>query len=412
MPRYEHPMQLFALDFPEQWQADYQEETGGVIFVNADPECPGALSITPMALTGAEANLDTEVLEAAERLDLPMSADQLRRESRGELQLVYGEGDRDQDLLGGTLLRLWAVRRGRLLLRVIQLGASASDEAQRLEADLAVRSLEFAEVMPPTPEEFRARVLEVVAREYPTVRAEPSGALSIDLSDAEGRPLGTMGLENLYRSCLLESQTAGAQIREHLDKLLETVEEAVVLEQFDTVRDKLLPMLKSDGWAEGLARGADLVNVEFAPGLRIYYVVDHPGGMVFVTQETLRSWNVPLEQVEGLAQDNLARRSPDQMVGLPGPDGKPAALVVNERDGYDATRLVLPSVREAFAEVLGDEYLVGVPNRDFLIAFSPQHEEMAGTIIRQIRHDYQRMAHPISAGIYRVLPDRVELSDL
>src|SRR6266542_1937104 len=121
MPHYEHPMQLFAFDYPEAWEAQYQEESGGVILVHASEACPGALSLTPMAIAATESPLDPEVLEAAERLELAIDPAALRRENRGDLALVYGEGARPQELLGGSVIRLWAVRKSRLLLRVVQL---------------------------------------------------------------------------------------------------------------------------------------------------------------------------------------------------------------------------------------------------------------------------------------------------
>ena len=72
------------------------------------------------------------------------------------------------------------------------------------------------------------------------------------------------------------------------------------------------------------------------------------------------------------------------MAVLPGEDGRPFALVLNSGDGYDATRLVLPQVRDAFAAELGEEYLVGIPNRDFLIAFSQRDPGMAAGIAMKL----------------------------
>jgi uncharacterized protein YtpQ (UPF0354 family) len=97
---------------------------------------------------------------------------------------------------------------------------------------------------------------------------------------------------------------------------------------------------------------------------------------------------------------------------MPGEDEQPLALIVNSRDGYDASRLLLPAVRDSFATELGDHYLVGIPNRDFLIAFTDRDPEKAAGIIRQVKHDYQRMHHPITPVIYRIAPDRIEPTEL
>jgi uncharacterized protein YtpQ (UPF0354 family) len=134
--------------------------------------------------------------------------------------------------------------------------------------------------------------------------------------------------------------------------------------------------------------------------------------MAYVTQELLRGWDVPLERVQEVALDNLAARSDNaQVMALTDPEDRPCALIISTRDGYDATRLALPAVRETFAEALGDEYLVGIPNRDFLIAFTERDPEIAQNIIRQVQLDFSRMDHPISPGIYRVGPDSIEPAD-
>jgi uncharacterized protein YtpQ (UPF0354 family) len=170
------------------------------------------------------------------------------------------------------------------------------------------------------------------------------------------------------------------------------------------VRDRLLPMLKPADW---LDPAVALVSAEFAPGLKLYFAIDEPKMIAFVTPELLARWDVPLERVQEVALDNLARREAELMA-LPGEAGRPAALVVNTADGFAASRLALPGLREAFAEHLGDRYLVGVPNRDFLIAFSEQDAETAESIAAQVQRDYHRMDHPITPVIYRVGPDSIE----
>ena len=413
MPRFEHPLQLFTLDHPDDWELRYQEDTAGLVLIHPGPEDACALSVSPLAVTGTEYRLEEELLRAGGRLGVEVPPGEIRREARGETRLAYGEGLREEALPIGSRFRLWVLQHGPVALHVVQLGPGASAEGQRAAADAIVESLAFPELMPPTPEQFRLRVLDVLAREYPHVRAEASGEWAISLFQDGGDPIGTVGLENLYRTSLLKAEAAGALIREYLDQILASFTEERSYDSYDQVRDRLLPMLKSEEWVREAPGHLDLLRVEFAPGLALCFAVDEPTRMAYVTRQMVESWDVPVERVQEVAQDNLAARQAGlELTVLNGDDGRPFAVAINTGDGYDATRLVLPTVRDTLAEQLGEQYLVGLPNRDFLIAFAPRDPEVQAGIIRQVKQDYHKMNHPITPTIYRVRAESVEPTDL
>jgi uncharacterized protein YtpQ (UPF0354 family) len=408
MPIFEHPLQLYTLTFPDGWESRYEEETGGVIFVNSRPENACALSFSPLGTTAPGGDAVEDLERAAERVGVALAPETLRSSVAGEDERAYGEGERAGAEAIGTRFRFWVIRHGVLKLFVTQLGPGATVDETRAAADETVNSLVFPEVMPPTIDQFRARVLEIITREYPQVTAAHGAQWALELKDAGGETIGTVGLENLYRDCLLQPESAGAIIREYLEQLLASMAEVGGYDELDTVRQRLLPMLKAADWVNELP---GIAAAEFAPGLITCFAIDSPSRVAYVTEEMLQKWDLPLERVQGIAQDNLARKQTEFM-SLRGEDGRPVALVISTQDGYDATRLVIPGVREAFAEELGDEFLVGIPNRDFLIAFSERDPETAAGIIRQVKHDFQRMNHPITGTIYRARLDSVEPTDL
>jgi hypothetical protein len=386
----------------------YEEDTGGVLFVNARPVDTSALSISPLAMTGGGSPLQ-ELKSAAERVGVDLDPASLRLEERDGTLRATGEGDRPGAEVIGSRFRFWVLRHQALTLFVTQLGPGAGMPDTREAADQVLESIRFPEVMPPTIDEFRGRVMEILAAEYPGFRPTQEGQWAIQLTNEAGEPVGTVGLENLYRDCLLRSESAGAIIREYLDQLVESLQEVGDYDDFQRLRGRLLPMLKPEDWIESLP---NLASTEFAPGVRLCFAIDSPTRVAYVTSEMLERWDVPLERVQEIAQDNLARKGPVEMMTLRDDDQSVIALIVNVQDGYDATRLALPSVREAFAEELGDEYLVGIPNRDFLIAFAERDSQTRDGIIRHVKHDFQRMNHPITATIYRAGPDRLEVSEL
>jgi uncharacterized protein YtpQ (UPF0354 family) len=414
MAQFEHPLQLFSLEYPDGWEMRYQEDTGGVILVHPGLEDASALSLSPIAVTGLQSEPAEDLVRAAARLGVAISREDVRTEHREGTDVAYGEGLRQADesneaLAIGPRFRFWMIRHGALTINAAQLGPGAAQAPQREAADAAIRSLAFPEILPPTPEEFRQRVVEVLGREYPDVRPAPSGEWAIELTDAEGNPTGTLGLENLYRSCLLNAESAGALIREYLDQVLGSFADLPDYDHYELVRPRLLPMLKSEAWVRDVPDGLELASIPFAEGIVICFAIDEPSRLAYVTQDMLAKWDVPLERVQEVSQDNLAGKQGGlELTVLNGQDNRPIALVVNTGDGYDATRILLPAVREAFEEELGEEYLVGLPNRDFLIAFSERDPAMAAGIMRQVRQDYHKMHHPLTPTIYRVRADRFE----
>jgi hypothetical protein len=421
MTRFEHPLQLYQLEHPDDWEARYDQETGGVLLVRGEPGAGFALNITAISLPAGESDepaatpAELQVEAAAARLSLRLLPETQRREERDGATLRYGEARREDTGAAnatppGSLFRFWVLRKERLALIVTQLGPGAALPEGRCAADAVVATIRLPEVLPPTAGEFQARVLETVAREYPTVKARPGdGPWVIEIEEREGLT-ARVGLENLYRDCLLQSEATGVIIRRYLDYLTGSFDEARRQPSYEDARPRLMPMLKVPEWLEGLP---NLAAAEFAPGLWICFTIDSPGRVAYVTRDMLRRWDVPLEQVQGVAQDNLARQQKALPVMVLRDDaGRTVAMVVNSPDGYAAASLTLPCVREALAEGLGDEYLVGLPNRDFLIAFSERDPGTCAGIIRQVKRDHQRMHHPLSGTIYRVRPDSVQPTEL
>jgi len=413
MALFEHPLQLFSLQYPEGWELRYQEDSGSLILVNPSTQDPTALSLSPLAITGEGFSIPGEVVQAAERMSVAIDPKDVRVNSWGDSEVGYGEGVRTDGAQVGGRYRFWVIRHAALAIYAAQLGPGVELDFERERADTILQSLAYPELMPPTAEEFRARVLDVLEKEYAHLRAAPKAGWAIDLTDTAGQAVGMIGLENLYRACLMNAESTGAMIREYLDQVLSSLSTDLDYGDYGAVRERLLPMLKSNQWVEEIPGGDELVTVTFAEGLVMCFAIDEPSRVAFVRKEMLDKWNVPVERVQEVAQDNLAARSRElQVMSLNGEDGKACALIINTQDGYDATRLVLPNIRDGFAAELGDEYLVGLPNRDFLVAFSDRSPELAAGIVRQIRQDYHQMDHPLTSTIYRVRSDRVEPSDM
>lgn len=143
----------------------------------------------------------------------------------------------------------------------------------------------------------------------------------------------------------------------------------------------------------------------WAEDLYLMPVLDSPRAMAFVRPVDLKRWGLEEEQLVQLALRNLERRSRR----LPLIDAKDKAtgarsLIMQTLDGYDASRILLARQREFFAEHLGEPYLVGVPNRDFLIALQPA---LRSQFAAQVYQDYHAYHHAISPRLLRIEGEQI-----
>jgi hypothetical protein len=116
-------------------------------------------------------------------------------------------------------------------------------------------------------------------------------------------------------------------------------------------------------------------------GLSVVYVL-HAGGFdVIINGDHLLSWGVPTDAIQEAALRNLAAWS----ASAPWTDevsGERRLISSDTGDGWDASRILLPDVRDRLAAELGatGRVLIGVPERHLLVAgaLRPGDEEFAG----------------------------------
>jgi uncharacterized protein YtpQ (UPF0354 family) len=75
-------------------------------------------------------------------------------------------------------------------------------------------------------------------------------------------------------------------------------------------------------------------------------------------------------------------------------------------DGFDATRILLPTLHSRLREHLGSPFVAGIPNRDILLCFRDD-EETVERLKKQIADDYIKMPHPITDKLLLVTADGI-----
>jgi uncharacterized protein YtpQ (UPF0354 family) len=92
------------------------------------------------------------------------------------------------------------------------------------------------------------------------------------------------------------------------------------------------------------------------------------------------------------------------------PDGG-AFVAVSTTHGYDAARLLLPHFMRRVREALNASLIfAGIPNRDFLVAWTPDFAPRWG-FATKIAQDFQSRPHPLTGALFASNDSGVRLAD-
>jgi uncharacterized protein YtpQ (UPF0354 family) len=145
-----------------------------------------------------------------------------------------------------------------------------------------------------------------------------------------------------------------------------------------------------------------LAHRPFVAGLIITYVFDFPDYRAYVNEDILAKMmagpETTFDMIHEYALENLRRRTTSHDYQTHGLYDK-TMVVCETRDGYAATRVLLPDLMATWAERIPGRMLIGIPNRDFLIAFSDRDPAHVAAIAGQVRRDAAERDHPLCAGL-------------
>lgn len=180
--------------------------------------------------------------------------------------------------------------------------------------------------------------------------------------------------------------------------------------------ESFLPLLNPVAWPDTVRQQGSEPPVwrPFAAGLVITYVFDLPEARAYLHQalydELLAAPGATPDVVHEMALDNLRKRTGRRDTKAYGM-GDATIMVCDTRDGFAATRVLLPELMATWAERIPGRMLLGAPNRDFLIGFSDRDPEQATAMIQQVRRDAAQREGALTAELLmwqkgRVVPYR------
>ncbi len=260
----------------------------------------------------------------------------------------------------------------------------------------------FREAQPMAPEHFQAVVLKVLQSRFPAERwakdANPDAVrcgedwqFGLQTIYAEHRRRGLRGAD-------LEDLVAG-----HFTRVLENARTKPLAPEWPASKPDLRPQLVPAEYGEQVPILAFPFNADVVATV----VIDLPHGYSLVRPEDADRWGVTPGELFAAATENLNTASANvRAQAIQGPN---RCIGIQEMDGYDAARILVPGFRHFLGTHLSFPFFAAVPNRDFLIAWADDCEPGFHEFAKQkVVKDFGERPYPLSAGIVRVREDGIE----
>ena len=255
-----------------------------------------------------------------------------------------------------------------------------------------------------SPERFADRVVRLARDRFPLLDCRKTADFQIQFAGSH------VNLSNFYRTFLSAPESFEQIVLPALTTVVRMQELGTdqTAPPLDRVRDRIMPMLYPlAAWRSGFP---NFVGLEWVAGLSILYVVDEARAYRYIGNELLDRWKIDRNDLHRLALANLDdyfQKHPMEIAVAAEDDG-PRLLMPHNPNAYNTARLLSPNFHSQLRELLlSGEIAVGIPSRDFFVAFSLDSSETTELIRRKVAKDYSTMDHPLSDRLLLVTADGV-----
>lgn len=186
-------------------------------------------------------------------------------------------------------------------------------------------------------------------------------------------------------------------VNAHLAALAQTAKAAKPITQQEAA-ESLLPVLQPRTWLEEMQKQhpTPLLQQPFGSGLVITYLFDLPTGRAYVNESMVKELLQvgSISELHVYALKNL-RRCLDKYTIEGHGNFEHTLISCESHNGFAAMCVLLPDLLEEWNRRMPGRMLIGIPNRDFVIAFSDRNPSF-GSIAQQIIEDARTQEHPLT----------------
>jgi hypothetical protein len=299
--------------------------------------------------------------------------------------------------------RAWCLHRGPVYVLATYMQSERVDREAETVAAMIVNSIQLSDPPACPPEHFARRVLELARNKFPLLDCAAAPDFQIKIGDSK------VNLFNFYRSYVNAPEQFESIILPALTTVVQVQEwgKEQTEPELETVRRRIMPMLyPEDTWRE---RFPSFVGMPWVGGLVVLYVVDEGHAYWYIRGDLLETWGLSIEDLHQTAIDNLNRyfdEAPMEFT-VAGEEEGPRLLIPHRPDAYNASRLVSERFQEKLRGVLGGDFAVGIPSRDFFVAVNLDSTETVDHVRRKVEDDFQQMDHPLSDRMLLITHDGV-----
>lgn len=252
-----------------------------------------------------------------------------------------------------------------------------------------------------TREQFVDQVIKTVPEKFPLVKlARGEAPFSMRVNGH------AVSLENIYRMAVLRPDDMKHNIERWVVELLRAAEGSPDRHgSFADLKGRIYPMVLPE--RDDVRQG--IVTQPLVEGLHIAYAIDSDRTIAYIPQAHFEQWKVTEEEIHEAAMENLVGRSDSMNAhAAQDEDGNINLILFQTMDGYDASRILLPTLHDRLREHLGSPFAAGIPNRDILLCFRNDDETVA-RLKTQIADDYRSMPHQVTDKLLLVTADGIAL---
>jgi uncharacterized protein YtpQ (UPF0354 family) len=272
------------------------------------------------------------------------------------------------------------------LLALLPACAGGGDDGEATSDGRTLAPSSFAEVV---AAELAAGDVEAEPGPGPSVQARQGpNRLEVDLREAFAEYEASPGRE--------DEIVAGA-----VATAREELAEGISGTPLDRVREDVMPLLKPR--FELRTYGFEPAQSPFPAGLAVVYAVDTGEAFTLVRPADVERWETSVADLHALALENLERRTDEEEPLLCEPSGGQKLCGWASGDGYDASRMIVPGLREQIEEELGGPAAYSAPMENVFVALSLRVLQTGDTeeLLRmKLERDFQTSDDPLSPEIF------------